>query len=88
VQNISHNVCNKNAVAKRTINNQSYVSEAIVHFTFLLLLSAVCSLTGKHITNESVSIIACDYYEKQILKHKEYRIDEAHQSKRTSKSDD
>ena len=35
------NVCNKDAVAERTLTNKSSVSEAMVHFTFLLLLCDV-----------------------------------------------
>jgi hypothetical protein len=34
------NVCNKNAVTERTLNDKFYVSGVIVHFTFLLLLAA------------------------------------------------
>lgn len=37
---ISPNVRNKNAVAKRTLIDKFCVSEAMVHFTFLLLLAA------------------------------------------------
>ena len=35
------NICNKNAVAERTLTDKSLVSEAIVHLTFLLLLTVV-----------------------------------------------
>lgn len=38
---IAVNVCNKNAVAKRTLIDRFLVSEAMVHFTFLLLLGEV-----------------------------------------------
>jgi hypothetical protein len=37
----SHNVCNKNAVAKRTLIDKFTVSGAMVHFTFFLLLDEV-----------------------------------------------
>jgi len=39
------NVCNKNAVAERTLIDKFLVSEAMVHFTFLLLLAAVARST-------------------------------------------
>lgn len=35
------NVCNKNAVAERTLIDKYFVSGAMVNFTFLLLLCAV-----------------------------------------------
>jgi hypothetical protein len=38
---VAANVCNKNAVAKRTLIDRFSVSKAMVHFTFLLLLVAV-----------------------------------------------
>ena len=41
---MTYNVCNKNAVAKRTLIDTFPVSEAMVHFTFLLLLTAVALL--------------------------------------------
>jgi len=41
---IAYNVCNKNAVAKRTLIDKFYVNEAMVHFTFLLLLVAVAGV--------------------------------------------
>jgi hypothetical protein len=41
IMRMAYNVCNKNAVAKRTLIEELFMSEAMVHFTFLLLLCAV-----------------------------------------------
>jgi hypothetical protein len=38
---MAYNVCNKNAAAKRTLIDRFFVSVAMVHFTFLLLLAGV-----------------------------------------------
>jgi hypothetical protein len=59
---VSHNACNKNAVAKRTLIDAFPVSGAMVHFTFLLLLAEVAahslsSSFASTISSEDVSTL-------------------------------